>query len=401
MDDREKLMERYDDAAFALMMDEYAEAEGEAILAEFRAAAEAGELPEFPEELDKACRNTIRREYARRERRVRLRQLRRAAARVAVAVFAVIGIMSTLVFSVEAWRVPLWKLIGENYGTVQDFDFGKKDKEEDEERKPLTAENDPFFLFVPEGYRQVFFEVENGRINSRYESEDGKYIEIDMSFLQNNSTTIIEEETEYKKWVSVLDQQAIFFSNAFLLEYSPDTEVYIELTWEDSETETQYRVMTNVLDETELVFFCEKVIRCTRDTYIDQPSEVPDALEGKLPEEYEQLWSDTNMGLFGCLYKSGEKMICFDTWKTAGTVRTYVENPVIKDATIAGYEATVMVGDNEMDEIGTIWNDEERKLTFYLTTTFMTEEEHLALCGYLAEYYKNVTQPVISTLHWK
>lgn len=104
MDDREKLMERYDDAAFALMMDEYAEAEGEAILAEFRAAAEAGELPEMPEELDKACRNTIRREYARRERRVRLRQLRRAAARVAVAVFVVIGILSTLVFSVEAWR---------------------------------------------------------------------------------------------------------------------------------------------------------------------------------------------------------------------------------------------------------------------------------------------------------
>ena len=116
MDDREKLMERYDDAAFALMMDEYAEAEGEAILAEFRAAAEAGELPEMPEELDKACRNTIRREYARRERRVRLRQLRRAAARVAVAVFAVIGILSTIVMSVEAWREPFFGLIMQDKG---------------------------------------------------------------------------------------------------------------------------------------------------------------------------------------------------------------------------------------------------------------------------------------------
>ena len=117
MDDREKLMERYDDAAFALMMDEYAEAEGEAILAEFRAAAEAGELPEMPEELDKACRNTIRKEYARRERRVRFKQFRRAAARIAVAVFAVIGILSTLVFSVEAWRIPVLNFMFEKYDT--------------------------------------------------------------------------------------------------------------------------------------------------------------------------------------------------------------------------------------------------------------------------------------------
>ena len=401
MDDREKLMERYDDAAFALMMDEYAEAEGEAILAEFRAAAEAGELPEMPEELDKACRNTIRREYARRERRVRLRQLRRAAARVAVAVFAVIGILSTLVMSVEAWRVPLWKLIGENYGSVQDFNFGDMNKEEGETPKQLTAENDPFFLYIPYGYRQVSFDVENGRIDSRYETEDGKYIEVDMSFYQNNSTHIIEEETEYNKWVSVLDQQAIFFSNAFLLEYSPDTEVYIELTWEDSETETRYKVWTNGLNEEELVFFCEDVIRCAQDTYIDQPSEVPDALEEVLPEEYEQLWSGTSMGMLICTYKSGEKWVCFDINKVMNEMRTYVENPVIRDDTIAGYDATVMVGDNEMDEIGTIWIDEERELTFYLNTTFMPEEEHLALCEYLAEYYKDVTVPMISTLHWK
>lgn len=104
MDEREKLMERYDDAAFALMMDECAEAEGAAFLAEFQAAAAAGELPELPEDIDRACRDTIRREYAGQEWKVRLKQFRRTAAKVAVAVFAVIGILGTLVFSVEAWR---------------------------------------------------------------------------------------------------------------------------------------------------------------------------------------------------------------------------------------------------------------------------------------------------------
>lgn len=104
MNEREKLMERYDDAAFALMMDECAEQEGAAFLAEFQAAAQAGDLPELPEDIDRACRDTIKREYAGRERKVRFRQFRRAAARVAVAVFAVIGILGTLVMSVEAWR---------------------------------------------------------------------------------------------------------------------------------------------------------------------------------------------------------------------------------------------------------------------------------------------------------
>ncbi len=165
MDDREKLMERYDDAAFALMMDEYAEAEGEAILAEFRAAAEAGELPEMPEELDKACRNTIRREYARRERRVRLRQLRRAAARVAVAVFVVIGILSTLVFSVEALRIPFMRFILEDHGEYSQL---------------IPADNpadnvdpeDPFVAFLPEEYVKIMDDKDESRLIIAYQCND-------------------------------------------------------------------------------------------------------------------------------------------------------------------------------------------------------------------------------------
>lgn len=149
MDDREKLMERYDDAAFALMMDEYAEAEGEALLAEFRAAAEAGELPEMPEALDKACRETIRKEYARRERRVRFRQFRRAAARVAVAVFAVIGILSTLVFSVEAWRVRVTGFFMRQTDRYTEIST-KEDAFIEQETDPMKI----LWGLVPEGYTE-------------------------------------------------------------------------------------------------------------------------------------------------------------------------------------------------------------------------------------------------------
>lgn len=154
MDDREKLMERYDDAAFALMMDEYAEAEGEAILAEFRAAAEAGELPEFPEALDKACRDTIRKEYARRERRVRFRQLRRAAARVAVAVFAVIGILSTLIMSVEAWRAPILNFLMEDKG--QYMEILQETTDNGVQRNEIHLASEIMFEeMLPSGYERI------------------------------------------------------------------------------------------------------------------------------------------------------------------------------------------------------------------------------------------------------
>lgn len=174
MDDREKLMERYDDAAFALMMDEYAEAEGEAILAEFRAAAEAGELPEMPEELDKACRNTIRREYARRERRVRLRQLRRAAARVAVAVFAVIGILGTLVMSVEAWRGRIIDaiIVEHEKGTSYYFDETSPPETVDDGTKFVYASHDLFIAYLPEKYEFIKQEISENVSITAFEDQD-------------------------------------------------------------------------------------------------------------------------------------------------------------------------------------------------------------------------------------
>lgn len=133
MDEREKLQERYDDAAFALMMDECAELGGEAFLAEFRAAAEAGDLPEIPADMDRLFRDTIKREFAARERKVRFRQFKRAAARVAVAVFAVIGVLSTLVMTVDAIRLPVMNFLieyYEKYATINGNDASAKSMED-------------------------------------------------------------------------------------------------------------------------------------------------------------------------------------------------------------------------------------------------------------------------------
>ena len=78
-------------------------------------------------------------------------------------------------------------------------------------------------------------------------------------------------------------------------------------------------------------------------------------------------------------------------------MKTFIEDAVLTEITVAGFDASHMVGSEEM---GTMWFDLDRELYFYLVTNAMTEQDHLALCEYLAEYYKGVTLPAVSTVIW-
>lgn len=203
MDERERLQERYDDAAFALMMDECAEADGEAFLAEFRAAAGAGELPEIPEDLDRCFRDTIRREYAGRERKIRFKQFKRAAARVAVAVFAVIGILSTLVMSVEAFRIPVLNFFMEQHEKYTNLssDLGMMEGDS----KAVVHENstNPMVGLLPEEYRlDTFDDSVEGHLLITYLGEEGKYVSYTIYPADNLSSYDTEEAIVEKVTVS-------------------------------------------------------------------------------------------------------------------------------------------------------------------------------------------------------
>lgn len=204
MDEREKLMERYDDAAFALMMDECAENEGAAFLAEFQAAAAAGELPELPEDIDRSCRDAIKREYAGRERKVRFRQFRRAAARVAVAVFAVIGLLGTLVFSVDAWRIPVLNFIiekGETYSLI----YNQNDSGRGSVSEELT---ECLLVLLPEGY-YLSNQVSDGTmIFYSYQNESGDKVQFLISTM--GGTHNIDTEDAACSEIVLNDYKAYF-----------------------------------------------------------------------------------------------------------------------------------------------------------------------------------------------
>ena len=88
---KQKLLEQYDDAAFALLMDEYAETEGARLMAEFEGAQAAGQVPEMPQALDEQCRRMIRRDRAKKRGKQAVRSFRKVAVKAAVAVLVFIG----------------------------------------------------------------------------------------------------------------------------------------------------------------------------------------------------------------------------------------------------------------------------------------------------------------------
>ena len=383
MNHKLELMDQFDDAAFALMMDEYAEAEGERLRAEFEEAMRSGATPECPPELDEKCRKQITRHFGRQRRTEYARAAKRIAGRAIACLLIALGISAALVMSVEALRVPFWKYIRNDYGTEQDFDINFIDQTENNDWKPIQEE-DPILYLVPEGYHRVHFEKDKGRIIARYETDDGRYIAFDMYYTTAFGSEIAEDENH--QYIALLNKKAVL-----------DRSSVFAMSWEAPEIETKYRVSTNGLSETELIEFCEEIIRFLDKAYIDIPTEVPDALEDMLPDDYEQYYSETLSGLLACSYGVGEKLACFNMHES-GNLTTTVIDPVITETAVADYDATHMVG---TDEIGTLWYDEERNLVFYFYTRYMPEQDHLALCEYLAEYYKGVTLPAVSTVLWE
>lgn len=87
LDHRQNLIEQYDDAVFALLMDDHAQESGEELLHQFQAAVDVGLVPEMPEALDRLCAEAIESEFRRRRSRARLQRLLCGAVNVALGVF--------------------------------------------------------------------------------------------------------------------------------------------------------------------------------------------------------------------------------------------------------------------------------------------------------------------------
>lgn len=110
MKKHERLLEEYEDAYFALLMEEVAKKEGERLEA-LNEALQSDPEAVVPESLDKRCMETIRRHFAHQQRRSALRKTGKVLRLVAV-LMAVTVLLFTTAFAVsEEFRVATLNLM--------------------------------------------------------------------------------------------------------------------------------------------------------------------------------------------------------------------------------------------------------------------------------------------------
>lgn len=150
MNRKELLRERYEDALFALLMEEVATAEGEKALEE-NLRLQNDPAARVPESVDSKCRQTIHRYFARRRRLAFQTRSLRVAAKAMVAV----GILSTLFFTAfatsETVRLNTLNLVTEVFEEKTSFHFADN-----------TGNEDPqiFAEWLPDGF--LLSEEESG-----------------------------------------------------------------------------------------------------------------------------------------------------------------------------------------------------------------------------------------------
>ncbi len=180
---REQLQDRYEDARFALLMDEIAAAEGEQAEGE-NERLKHDPAAAVPEDLDRRCTQTIRRARTRRRLRAVGRFTGKALKRVALAA-GVAAILFTTAFALsETVRVNTMNLMVRVFETNTEFRFSGSS----EPAVPQCSVG-----WVPEGYALV--DRAEDRFCIRYEYQNDENMRIVIA-CRNAKELVIGIDTE-------------------------------------------------------------------------------------------------------------------------------------------------------------------------------------------------------------
>ena len=231
---REKLLEEYEEITMELLMDKYAEAEGEALWKEFQAAEEKGEVPDIPDDLDQKCRNTIRSATAKINRRAHFAHGLRTLSRVAVFVLVLFGISTTLVLSVDALRIPVLNFFlrsSERYTVVA------LDEENQSIQKEFENIRNNIEYLIPDEYNLVLEEMfERGSLQLAYQSSNNAIIKLVVA--PASGQLIMDTESADIKKMKVNEQDALF-----------DDKDGLHIVWMNSENGLSFDFFASALDD--------------------------------------------------------------------------------------------------------------------------------------------------------
>ncbi len=235
---REQLQDRYEDALFALLMDEIATAEGE------KAEAENERLKNdpsavIPEDLDKRCMRTIRREFAKRRVRSVGRFTAKAMKRVALAAGIAAILFTTAFAASETVRVNTLNLMIEVFETNTEFRFSGK-KDENISRFSVA--------WVPEGYILMNHETDSRKTRYEYKGPEGQSLVISCRKTQGVVANIDTEDAE-AEYVSVQGERAMLVQKNST----------VQLVWPANGNSLLLSIMGNEIDSSDILYIASKL----------------------------------------------------------------------------------------------------------------------------------------------
>lgn len=170
---REMLMEQYENALFALLMDEVAESEGRKAIEENERLKERGE-PVISETSRQRCMKTIARKTTQQNVKRYGRAASRVITKVAVAVLVAVLLFTTAFASSEAFRIKTLNFVIEVFDDRTELSLVQGDTE----GAPQTAVPQITVGWLPEGFVLASEGKDDVSAWRQYEAEDGEMISV-------------------------------------------------------------------------------------------------------------------------------------------------------------------------------------------------------------------------------
>lgn len=240
---KEELLNDLDEISLKLLMNEYAESDGERLWREFEEADKRGDVPEIPDNLDRRCQKTIHETFAKNRRKAGWERFGRTFGKVAMIAMAFLGLITALVISVDALRVPVLNFflsVHERYTVIS------TDEENVEIQKIPENIRTAVSFVIPDGYALVTDELlEDGSTLLVY--EDGNEGRIILSAEPAPAQLIIDTEDADSKKTKINEM------DAFLVKKDG-----FHVVWINPETELLYDVYANTLEASQfwkIVYF--------------------------------------------------------------------------------------------------------------------------------------------------
>lgn len=242
---QELLVEQYEDALFALIMDKVAEVEGQKAIEENQRLKAGGEVV-IPEELNRRCKQTIRCKTAEKHLKRYGKGFGKVLNKVAIVALMALLLFTTAFATSESFRVKTLNFVMEVFDDRTEIKFVPKDTAADSTAVPeITAG------WLPEGFKLTRTDaLKANRVYEYANSDNTAYIAVNIMEMTSVSMAL---DTEDAKTLSlqVQGEDAIMVDKGNIK----------QLVWKLHTDENWYCcVITENISEEDMLKFAENIL---------------------------------------------------------------------------------------------------------------------------------------------